>query len=135
MHYLLYIVSYYFYKNFNVIIIGLGGTIYISKRLRLVLPEFVSNYFYDFLCIPFVLICCQKVVRLLRNDHDTKMPWIPCLIVTVIFCIYFEYYMPKTNPRYTSDIWDVGMYFLGFFFYMFTKNRVISNPIKNKAIL
>lgn len=77
------------------------------------LPNWVVNYVNDFLCMPIVLTICLKAVHLVKKDHTIKLGIFPILSLTIFYSVYFEVYLPKVEPRYTADVWDVIMYFLG----------------------
>jgi len=63
--------------------------------------------------MPVVLTICLKVVHLIKKDNSLKLPLTLVLTLTSIYAVYFEYYMPEVEPRYTGDWLDVIMYFAG----------------------
>lgn len=101
---------------------GLGAYIYTVKQWGWELPSWVANYMNDFLCMPIVLFICRWVVCRLRSNKELQLPFPLILLLTMYFVVYFEYYLPQVNMRYTADIWDVVLYFSGsLFFYMMEK--------------
>ena len=76
--------------------------------------------------MPIVLYGCRAVVRFLRKEPNLQLPATLLLILTLFYSVYFEYYLPQHNNRYTSDGMDVLMYFLGTTFFYgieFTSSR------------
>ena len=102
----------------------LAGLIHLAQQWSLALPLWVNNYMNDFFCMPIVLFVCQYAVRKLKSHLKFRLSLPLILSVTLYYAIYFEYYLPKINPRYTADPLDVVLYFLGALFFYFTENRV-----------
>ncbi|WP_233487592.1 hypothetical protein [Winogradskyella epiphytica] len=96
--------------------------IYSAQRLEFPLPNWVNFYINDFLCMPIVLGLCLAIIRLIKKTESLYVPLTVVLGLTVYFSIYFEWLMPKVNPRYTADPIDVVLYFSGaLLFYKFQK--------------
>ena len=87
--------------------------IFSFQKSGLFLPEILNNYANDFLCLPLVLGFISFGIRRLKNDNFFRLPLFFVLLMALYYSIYFEYYLPKINVRYTSDWIDVGLYFLG----------------------
>ncbi len=102
------ILQYYFFTSVLV-----GSIIYILQKLRVKLPSIINNYVNDFLIIPIVLIICLFVLRWSRGDKSYKIPIGVVLLICVFYSVFFEYFLPKFYPRYTADIVDVLLYFVG----------------------
>lgn len=101
----------------------IGVAIYICEKSEVILPKLVRFYVNDFLIIPIVLFLSLSVIRKLKGNSKLKLSLIHVLYVCVMYSIVFEYWLPKFHPRYTSDIIDVGLYFLGgCVFYIFQKD-------------
>ena len=112
---------------------SLGGYIYTVKQWGGELPVWVANYMNDFLCMPIVLFICRSVVRKLRSNGALQLPFPLTLLLTMYFVVYFEYYLPQVNVRYTADIWDVVLYFSGsVFFYMMEKRLSVLEVYDNE---
>jgi len=92
-------------------VIGLG--IYLAQKTGVLLPVFINNYINDFLIIPIVLSICLFVLRLTRGDINFKIPLTLVLLLCIAYSIFFEVILPKTHYRYTADVFDVFLYFLG----------------------
>ncbi|WP_178990996.1 hypothetical protein [Winogradskyella schleiferi] len=102
--------------------ISIASTLYVAQRLGLQLPNWMYFYINDFLCLPIVLSLCLAVLRLARKTEKLYVPFSVVLVLTAYFSIYFEWLMPKINPRYTFDVIDIGLYFLGaILFFRFQK--------------
>ncbi|WP_178986205.1 hypothetical protein [Winogradskyella helgolandensis] len=100
----------------------LASTVYIANRLEVPLPNWVFFYINDFLCMPIVLSTCLAVLRIIKKTEMLYAPISVVLVLTIYFSMYFECVMPHINTRYTSDIIDVGLYFLGaLLFFKFQK--------------
>lgn len=109
-----------YYTIFSVI---LGGAIYTASKLKIALPKIVQFYVNDFLIIPIVLTLCLLVIRWLRNDKNYVIPLRFILYLCVLYSVFFEWYLPKIHPRYTADIIDVLLYFLGGFVFCLLQKR------------
>ena len=92
-------------------VLGLG--IYIAQQLEVNLPTLLNNYVNDFLIIPIVLSVCMYVLRYTRNDKSFTIPIPEILLLCIVYSVFFEVVLPKTHQRYTADIVDVLLYFLG----------------------
>ncbi len=107
----------YLHKSYFYIFLVVGICIYCAQYFKIILPDVIRNHANDFLCIPIVLFVCQYVARLIKSDKQLRIPFILSLVVTLLYCIYFEYYLPQFNDRYTADIIDVIMYIFGLLFF------------------
>ena len=88
-------------------------TIFTMQKIGIYLPEILNNYANDLLCLPLVLGFILFMIRQLKKDKNFELPLTFVLILAVYYSVYFEYYLPKVNPRYTSDWIDVLLYFVG----------------------
>lgn len=91
----------------------LATAIYLGQRLQVALPDWVNFYVNDFLCMPIVLSLCLAVLRLVKKNETLYVPLSVVVVLTLYFSVYFEWLMPQTNTRYTSDLIDVALYFIG----------------------
>ena len=95
------------------ICIATANFIYFSSLFNLQLPYWIRFYVNDALCMPIVLSFCLLSVRLIKADQKIYLPILPILILTLFYALLFEWLLPQTNPRYTADWIDVGLYTLG----------------------
>lgn len=104
---------------FNFLIaLFLGTSIYVLQKIGVQLPYIINNFANDFLIIPITLSCCLFVIRWLINNHEFVISKRVILLVIMGYSLFFEYYLPNFNERYTADVIDVLMYFFGgFWFY------------------
>ncbi|WP_344926176.1 hypothetical protein [Aquimarina addita] len=102
----------------------LAIAIYGLQSIQYPLHPILNNYVNDFLCIPIVLWVCLKIIRYLKGNSSLQIPLALQVTVTIIFCLYFEYYLPINNNRYTSDFYDVILYFSGMFFFYFMESTI-----------
>ncbi|MCX7551514.1 hypothetical protein [Xanthomarina sp. F2636L] len=96
--------------------------IYGANRLALPLPNWIYFYVNDFLCMPIVLSISLAVLRFFKKTDNIYVPLSIILIMTTYYAFYFEWLMPQLNMRYTGDVIDVFLYFMGaVLFYLFQK--------------
>lgn len=100
-------------KPYFIIVFIIASCIYTAQQLEIALPALINNYVNDFLCLPIVLSICCYLIRIVKRDTYFKLSLFTILSVTTYYSVYFEYYLPKVNPRYTADIIDVLLYFSG----------------------
>jgi len=101
-----------------------AALIYSAQQLGLPLPDWINNYVNDFLCMPIVLVVCQYVLLYIKSDEDIGIPLALIMAITLYISIYFEYYLPSVNPRYTADFIDIILYFSGAAIFYLTENLV-----------
>jgi hypothetical protein len=98
--------------------------IYTMQQLSFPLPAVINNYVNDLLCLPLLLGAMEFIIKWLKKDKFFKFPISFVILLASYYSIYFEYYLPKVNPRYTADWIDVILYFLGgLIFYFFGKKN------------
>ncbi|EGV43787.1 hypothetical protein BZARG_1269 [Bizionia argentinensis JUB59] len=101
-----------------------ASIIYIAQRLQLPLPNWIYFYVNDFLCMPIVLSLSLAILRRIKKTENLYVPLIVVLALTTYFAVYFEWLMPQINTRYTADIIDVGLYFLGTMLFFSLQKRL-----------
>lgn len=106
---------------FTMVFIAL--TIYTMQRLNLSLPTIVTNYANDLLYLPLVLGAIEFIIRQLKKDSSFGLPLGFVIFLAISYSIYFEYYLPKVDARYTSDCIDVFLYLVGGIGYFFIGNK------------
>ena len=106
---------------FTMVFIAL--TIYTMQRLNLSLPTIVTNYANDLLYLPLVLGAIEFIIRQLKKDSSFGLPLGFVIFLAISYSIYFEYYLPKVDARYTSDCIYVIIYFVGGIAYFFIGNK------------
>lgn len=113
-------------KNYFWIFLAIATFIYCYQRLGVSIPDWINNYMNDLLCLPIVLYICQAAVRYLRKDCNIVLPLPLILFMALGYSLYFEYFLPEINPRYTADAIDVALYGMGALFFYFMEN--LGNP-------
>ena len=99
-------------------------SVYSMQKLNVSLPKFVNNYVNDLLCMPLVLGLLTFLIRYFKKDKYFSFPLAFVLLLATYYSIYFEYYLPKINPRYTADWIDVLLYFFSSIaFFIFQNNK------------
>ena len=106
---------------FTMVFIAL--TIYTMQRLNLSLPTIVTNYANDLLYLPLVLGAIEFIIRQLKKDSSFGLPLGFVIFLAISYSIFFEYYLPKVNSRYTADWIDVFLYLVGGIGYFFIGNK------------
>ena len=106
---------------FTMVFIAL--TIYTMQRLNLSLPTIVTNYANDLLYLPLVLGAIEFLIRRLKRDSSFKLSLGFVIFLACAYSIYFEYYLPKANARYTADWIDVFLYLVGGIGYFLIGNK------------
>lgn len=100
----------------------LGCFVYLASLYKIELPRFVRFYVNDFLIVPIVLSICLYVLRWSKGNEKYCIPIWGVLYISLFYSLVFEFFLPQTNIRYTSDIIDVVLYFVsGFLFYQLQK--------------
>lgn len=100
--------------------------IYWAKQFQLNLPNWISFYFYDFLCMPIVFTIILALLRFLKKDERLIIPLFALVSLTIYYAWFFEWLMPKYDTRYTGDWLDVLMYVLGSaLFYISERKQII----------
>lgn len=98
----------------------IASTIYLFQITYTKTPSFINNFTNDLICLPLVLTICLFVVRLIKKDSNIVLNTYEIVSVFLLYSILFEVVFPVLYLRYTSDIWDVFMYFIGsIIFYIF----------------
>lgn len=98
-------------------------SILILKHFEISMPTWVRFYVNDFLCMPVVLTISLKAVQLIKKDRSIRLPLLLVLLLTSFYSLYFEYYLPMVEPRYTGDWLDVVMYFSGALVFYWLEHR------------
>lgn len=105
-----------------ILLIILASVVYFAKLFDLYLPNFISFYLNDLLCMPIILSICLAAIRKLKKDNTLYVPIRVIIVVTLYYIFHFEWLLPKFHPRYTADFIDIGFYIIGaFLFYRFQK--------------
>ena len=85
--------------------------IFILQKLNVPLPSLVNNYLNDLLCLPLILGVLTFLIRYFKKDKFFTFPLAFVILLSTYYSVYFEFYLPKVNPRYTADWIDVILYF------------------------
>ncbi len=100
------------------------------------MPTWITSYVNDFLCMPVVLTICLKIVHFIKKDTTIPLPLLPILTLTSFYAIYFEWYLPQVETRYTADWIDVIIYFSGaLLFYSLQLISTKKAPKKDASII
>ncbi|WP_422082513.1 hypothetical protein [Ulvibacterium sp.] len=102
-----------------------AAIVFSLQKMSVALPQWINNYLNDFLCMPTVLFIGQFTIRKLKRNNTIRLPWPLILTLTLFYSVYFEYYLPRINLRYTADFWDVALYFSGSAFFYLMENKLV----------
>jgi len=117
-------------QPYFLILISLSSTIYLFQVTSVIIPSIINNFFNDLVCLPLVLTICLFVVRSLLKNPFYILNKYEITSVFLLYSILFEFILPKFNDRYTSDYWDILMYFTGsLIFYLFW-NKPLNNSLE-----
>jgi len=108
-------------------VIATALSIYMAQRFSLQLPLLVRCYANDLLCVPIVLELCRKFVSYFLKIHLLRFNPTTIVSVCLYFSIYFEYWLPESNSRYTGDWIDVVLYFLGGMIFFLLQRKEFKN--------
>ncbi|SHG62797.1 hypothetical protein SAMN05444372_10824 [Flavobacterium micromati] len=112
-----------FRKSIYIGMFGIALLIYIMQRLHFPLPAVINNYVNDLLCLPLLLAAMEFIIKRLKKDKYFKFPVGFVIFLASYYSIYFEYYLPTVNPRYTADWIDVILYFAGGLTFYFSEKH------------
>ena len=114
--------------------VAISSIVYILQRLKINLPLLINNYLNDILSIPITLFVVLAIIRNIKGEnYKLSIPII--FSVVVYYSIYFEYYLPQNNVRYTADYIDILCYCLGgFLFYFIQKFSLLPTTRKVNEI-
>lgn len=87
------------------------------------LPDWVIFYVNDFLVMPIALTICLFIIHRVSKDRGIRLSLFTIFSLATLYSVYFEGFLPRYHWRYTADILDVVMYFLGGIVFYFTQNN------------
>ncbi|QCX00733.1 hypothetical protein FGM00_11670 [Aggregatimonas sangjinii] len=99
--------------------------VYGAQRFDLYLPGLINNHFNDFICMPIVLKICQYAIRTVKSNERLQVPLFLQVLLTICYGVYFEFILPLSNDRYTSDPLDIVAYFSGLVCYQWIEKSGI----------
>ncbi|GAK93556.1 hypothetical protein JCM19298_2275 [Nonlabens ulvanivorans] len=83
------------------------------KSVGYVTHPFVYNHLNDLVVIPIVATIGLHVIWMVKKNRQLRVGTISLLSLVILYSVYFEYYLPLNNARYTSDFWDIVCYAAG----------------------
>jgi len=114
-------------QSYFLVFIGIASTVYIAQQFSFSIPQLINNYLNDLLCMPIVLKICKYAIRFIKKDEHITIPIKISFTLTVLYALYFEFLLPKFNNRYTADVIDVILYFVGLLFFLWIENTSKEN--------
>lgn len=98
----------------------------LCRLFSIQIPTLITNYLADLVCMPIVLSSCLVGVRLTKKSTQYRLTGIQIFAMTSFYAVLFELYLPKINPIYTGDSYDVVAYFIGaiVYFLVYQQNNL-----------
>jgi len=81
-------------------------------------------YLTDLLFVPAMCTFALIAVRRIKNDATLTIPARNIYLQVLVVALYFEWYLPGQDAKYTSDPWDVVMYLLGGFLFLWIQRKL-----------
>jgi hypothetical protein len=107
------------------LIFATATAVYILQQFNVALPSIINNYLNNLLCMPVVLTLCLIVLQFIKKNYSLTIPIFVIASITLYYIVYFEWFLPKVNVRYTADPIDAVLYIIGaMVFYLMQKNWV-----------
>ncbi len=76
--------------------------------------------------MPLVLTICLALLQLIKKNYRLTIPIFVIASVTLYYLLFFEWYLPKVNPRYTADLIDILLYISGAVIFYFMQNKWVA---------
>jgi hypothetical protein len=89
-------------------------------------PAFIKYHLTDLIFVPTMCIFALIILRFVKRNNSISISSTLIFTQVAIVSIYFEWFLPKYRSHihpYTSDIWDVFMYVLGGFIFLYLQRR------------
>jgi hypothetical protein len=85
----------------------------LSRDLNVELPEYISGYVNDLLCLPLVLWSILGILRWIHRPKLIVLSPAKLIVAWIAFSLLFEWILPLRSPVYTADLLDVILYGVG----------------------
>lgn len=112
------------YNFYFLLLLVLGGLVYLFQQLEISLPFLIKNYFNDLLILPIVLWIVLAFFQEFKGKQ-ALISWSVAMLLAAYYSVFFEWYLPRFHPRYTADFIDVICYFLGSSVFMVFQSKII----------
>lgn len=109
-------------KSRYILLIFISTSVYLCQQLNFKLPYLINNYLNDLLCLPIILSITKFVLKIITKKNF-NISLLCILAIATFYSIYFEWYLPKHNERYTSDLIDIILYFIGGLVYYINEKK------------
>jgi uncharacterized membrane protein YjjB (DUF3815 family) len=98
-------------------------TIYTSNLFDYQFYWIIQFYLLDLIAVPILAQLGLWWMRIIKGKRDDLLSIWHIAFIVLSLSFVFEIYMPKHQTRYTADVWDILMYFLGGLFFYFVMNK------------
>ncbi|MBU2268048.1 MAG: hypothetical protein KJ744_03510 [Bacteroidetes bacterium] len=83
----------------------------------------IQFYLIDLMAIPILGTLSLVFYRWILQNEEAILPLWSIAFLTIALSVWFEWYLPKHQIRYTADVWDIVMYVLGAIIFNLTMNK------------
>jgi hypothetical protein len=99
---------------------------YFLVRWALIFGEtgFLRWYLTDLIFVPAMCTFALIAVRRIKKDSTAIIPARNIYLQILLVALYFEWYLPDQDAKYTSDPWDIVMYIIGGFIFIGIQKRL-----------
>ena len=87
----------------------------------------IQFYLLDLIAVPILAQLGLWCMRLIKGKSNELLSVWHVGFIVVSLSVVFEIYMPKHQTRYSADVWDIVMYFIGGLFFYFVMNKADKN--------
>ncbi|TKB96043.1 hypothetical protein [Pedobacter cryophilus] len=82
----------------------------------------IQFYLIDLIAVPIIGNLSLAFYRFILKNQLARLSFWHIAFIVLSLIVVFEWYMPKSNSRYSADIFDVVMYILGGLFFGLVMN-------------
>jgi hypothetical protein len=98
--------------------------VHADRSITHFLPNWLSGFLPDFLCLPLILWISLGMIRFVFKDYSICLSPLMIVVGVLAFSTLFEWILPTFREIYTADIFDVLAYALGgLSFYWWQKEK------------
>jgi len=87
----------------------------------------IQFYLIDLIAIPILGSISLIFYRWVLQKKKATLPIWSVAFLLISLSLIFEWYLPKHQQRYVTDIWDILMYAIGAVFFVFVMNKTNGN--------
>ncbi len=85
---------------------------------------YLHAFLEDLVALPIVLKTAQLIIRVfIPHQRQYMIPTRDAIVIAVLFALYYEVLLPRTDARFTADVLDLVCYAAGLRAYLRWMNR------------